>query len=142
MNIDDDELKALIESREMSLLEIIERHKKLVEDLEEILEGLKDERVPVDVRWSCYRRLVQKTVITDIESDGNGFVDLLDSTGESEILLYNDFWVERHQTVYYTDMYERILDLVEEGKITAESVDVWRAAVLKYPRYAGFVFDW
>lgn len=82
-------------------------------------------------RWQAFE-LVYKELPTELY--GNGFIDELGSN----VALYDDFYVERHETVSYKDMWDRIRDYDEYSE---EVCDHWRECVLASGD-GSFRYDW
>jgi hypothetical protein len=112
--------------------------------LESLLITFKDKNIDLDTRWEAYTILVKGNVLTAKESYGDGFIDTLD-VGR-ELTAYDDFYIERHETVKFLDMYERFGEW-EAGAYgnkvppTPESVIAWKEKVLA-SGYASFRYDW
>lgn len=134
--IDNDKLNSLIMAKET-----------IDSSLKTFMAALTDKSIPLDDRWNAFKILCSKDILTDIESYGDGNVSILefDRGKRSEVELYDDFYYERHQTVDYVDMAERIEEGFGYGDnergITPESFAEWKEAALK-SKHRGFVFDW
>lgn len=90
-----------------------------------------DKNIPLNDRWAIFK-LVENVLPCETYGDGN--IDTLDSGA----CLYDDFYIERHETVEYISMYERIVD---REKYTQDQIDAWREAVLADGN-GSFEFDW
>ena len=134
--IDNDKLNSLIMAKEA-----------IDSNLKTFMAALTDTSIPLDDRWNAFKILCRKDILTDVESYGDGNVSLLrfDRGKRSEVELYDDFYYERHQTVDYVDMAERIEEGFGYGDnergITPESFAKWKEAALK-SKHRGFVYDW
>lgn len=110
-----------------------------------IKSGLADTSIDLDSRWYFYDLLVKAGVLREIEAYGDGFLDTLNKN----MTLYDDLSYERHETVKYLEMYERIQDNFGDENawnepwksVTQETVDAWREQVLASGE-AGFTYDW
>lgn len=112
--------------------------------LSEAKELLKNKDIPLEVRWASYRTLVKVNAIHEIDSCGDGFVDYLVKADGSceESTMYDDFHTDRHETMYYIDMYDMMGPAYHTvPKYTTESIDDWRELVLATGD-AGFEYDW
>lgn len=112
-------------------------------DLSKIKEMLADDNLALNVRWDCYVKLVKAEVLTDKVTYGDGHVSLLKAEGspDMEITLYDDFFIERYETISYTDFADRINDNDYGHEWTEDSVDAWKREVLKTSN-AMFTHDW
>lgn len=99
---------------------------------------LKNKSIPLDERWDSFTKLVESGVLNDIENYGDGFVDTLKLGSGGELTPYDDFYIERHETSLYTDLFEKI---DEDPEIDLDSVVKWKEEVLSKGS-AGFVYDW
>lgn len=120
----------------------VEARKMLNEGVQPLLNSLKTTDLPLEDRWASFTTLVKGDVLTEIESYGDGFIEELDTN----MTLYDDFNCERHETMLYTDMYERIMeaDGDYQKKLVAAretNLDAWRERVLACGK-AGFTNDW
>ena len=100
---------------------------------------LKDMSVDINARWAAFEH-ISKLNLLPIETYGDGLISEL----EGASTLYDDFYVERHETKKYVDMFESIQeDEIEVGvpKYSTEAVDKWREAVLASGDM-GFTYDW
>lgn len=111
---------------------------KLAEAKGAIAPMLKDQTIPLDERWTAFQRLMTLAPLK-VQSYGDGFVDWL---GDN-LTLYDDFYIERHETVMYVDFLERITDeyFSEKRPISPENIAEWKEQVLQ-SGYGGFKFDW
>lgn len=108
-------------------------------NLKLVLESLKDTYVPLDGRWTVYDTLVKRGILTKIDLCGDGFLDDLDT--ERELTLYDDFYVNRYETVRYVDMMEKMSGDYGRINVTPESLSKWKEKVLRSGT-AGFRYDW
>lgn len=122
---------------------LISRHQAVQVDVEAFKSVLKNPAIALDDRWSAFVKLVNERVITEYEQWGDGNVDLLKPKSDDryELTLYDDFYVERYETVSYPDFEDRIANLNDDCQVTEESFDKWREAALRSGK-AGFRFDW
>lgn len=112
-------------------------------DISEALVALKDKSINIDERWNAYSAMVDNGVLNNTQSWGDGFLDVLKRTDGRELTMYNDFYVERHQTMSFVDMYEAIMEysVMHDAELTGESIENWRETVLA-SGLASFVHDW
>lgn len=103
-------------------------------NVKEVLTSLKDKSIPLDDRWKAFIEMGEK-VKMPIETYGDGFVEIL----HKNLTMYDDFYIERHQTVKYVDLYEQIEEL--DTEIPEENIAKWKEAVLQ-SGYGGFIHDW
>jgi hypothetical protein len=121
------------------LIEAVETAKN---GLAPILEQLKDPSIPLDERWKAYTDLVKAGVLDNNEIYGDGFVDTL---GEN-LTLYDDFYVERHETRDFIDMYDHIMESdgdYQKELVAARETNLaaWQEEVLA-SGYSSFTYDW
>jgi hypothetical protein len=109
----------------------------LDEGAKEIAEFLKDTRISLDERWNAYEVLVKAGILVSEELYGDGFVDVLSNS----LTLYDDFYVERRETLQYLDMLERIMDNEDLFDQVEHSLPAWKEKVLQ-SGYTQFVYDW
>ncbi|USV40917.1 hypothetical protein [Xanthomonas phage BUDD] len=112
--------------------------KTVDESVKVIVEQLQDQTIPLDERWAAYKTLCKADLITDVEKWGDGFVDTLVRLDGDDTSLYDNFWIERHETTYFVEMFDRITD---DEEYTPESIIEWQEKVLNSGDRA-FVFDW
>lgn len=113
--------------------------------MDNIKTGLADTSIDLDSRWYFYDLLVKAGVLREIETYGDGFIETLNEN----MTLYDDLSYERHETVKYLEMYERIQDNSGDEdawnerwkSITQETIDAWREQVLA-SGFSGFCYDW
>lgn len=112
-------------------------------DISEALEALKNKSINIDERWNAYEFMVKNGVLNKKQSWGDGFIDVLKRTDGRELTMYDDFYVDRHNTVLFVDMYEAIMEYGEMHgvELTGESIENWRETVLAHG-LASFVHDW
>lgn len=112
--------------------------------LESMLLAFKNKEIPLDTRWEAYTILVKGEVLTDGDGYGDGFIDTLKDPDGSEYTLYDDFYMERHETKTYPNMLESFMEwntFDEKKKPTPESVIEWKEMVLASGN-ANFTNDW
>lgn len=105
---------------------------------------INDPVAPLTQRWELFVRLVEAGILPE-ETYGDGFIDELDENAT----LYDDFNVERHETVTYPGMYSRMLKGGEWDSVNkvgtpmydASMMDAWREKVLA-AGYGSFTYDW
>lgn len=112
-------------------------------DISEALVALKDKSINIDERWNAYSAMVNNGVLNNEQSWGDGFLDVLKRTDGRELTMYDDFYVERHQTMSFVDMYDAIMEysIMHDAELTSESIENWRETVLA-SGLASFVHDW
>lgn len=122
-----------------SLKEIIDLMIESKKNTDTILAGaidaLKNTDIPLTERWAAYTELVEKNIYNKNQLYGDGFIDDL---GEG-LTLYDEFYVERRETVKYVDMYERIME--DEDNYEQENISAWQEKVLQ-SGYTSFTYDW
>lgn len=107
-----------------------------------IVEQLKDTTIPLETRWQAYKTLVDKDILVNNETYGHGFLDEL---GDN-LTLYDDFYIERHQTSNFTEMYDHLMEAdgsYQERLVAARDANLakWQEAVLA-SGYSSFTYDW
>lgn len=107
------------------------------EQMQPLLDELKDETIALEDRWNAYLMLVTGGVLTKIKSYGDGFVEDLNPNWT----LYDTFYIERYETTNFPDMLERIMEIDEDEIPSEEVLNAWKEKVLA-SGYAGFEFDW
>ena len=103
-------------------------------NVKEVLTSLKDKSIPLDDRWKAFIEMGEK-VKMPIQTYGGGFAEIL----HKNLTMYDDFYIERHQTVKYVDLYEQIGGL--DMEIPEENIAKWKEAVLQ-SGCGGFIHDW
>jgi hypothetical protein len=121
---------------------IIFAHKKVLEDLPTVLEGLKDTDYPLEHRWDAFVELCKNNVLVNNDTYGDGFIDQLSKT----LCIRDDFLMDRHETMTFVSMYERIMEADgewESALIEARETNLakWQEAVLA-SGYSSFTYDW
>lgn len=114
------ELNTLVDVHANLRKTIIEKYKSFVSDT----------NVSLNDRWIAHK------LVNDIlpcESYSDGFIEEI----EPGLCMYDDFYVERHETMSYIDMWDRI----QEKDFPEENMNAWREAILK-SGYGSFTFDW
>ena len=111
------------------------------EELKPILESLKDTNIALEDRWNAYIELVTNDILVNEENYGSGHIDIL-----GDLTMYDDFNVDRHQTLTYPEMYERIMDEDAEKWYprlfeARSNLSEWQEKVLSMG-YSGFQYDW
>lgn len=102
-----------------------------------LIAAYQDKTKPLEERWALFEECSAAGLLGKA-TYGDGFIDTLNRNGT----LYDDFYIERYQTVDYTDMYKRILeDEDEEDEYPQEAIDAWREAVLASGK-GSFTYDW
>jgi len=112
--------------------------------LESMLIAFKNPSIPLEERWEAYTILVEGKVLTNVYNSGDGFIDKLVSVTNSDYTMYDDFSVERYETISFTDMYDRLINMEdwnEDSIPTQVSLDAWRETVLS-SGYAAVKHDW
>ena len=72
------------------------------------------------------------------ERYGDGFVEYLNEG----FTLYDDFYIDRYETKYYSAMWDRVeKELIPTGKVTQEKADEWREKVMEAGD-GSFRYDW
>lgn len=100
--------------------------------ISKIVNTLKDTNHTLNERWKVYLK-VENLLPTSIY--GDGFIEKLDTN----LTLYDDFYMERHQTCNFSDILEKI---EEDGKeIPLEKLENWKETVLQ-SGHGSFIYDW
>jgi len=126
--------------------ETLDRYLELKHQIQtEEIPKLTDETIPLEKRWELYEKLATAGVLGK-NSCGDGYLDVLDPT--DSLSLYDDFNVDRHQTVTYLKLYKKILaanasaaKYEEPLPYTQEAIDDWREEVL-FGGDSEMVYDW
>lgn len=108
---------------------------KLLKPLSGKLIRDEDNIVILEATWKVFTDVVDRGIFKNISCWHMSFMQSLDSG----LSLYDDFCIERHQTVSFTEMYSAIEDF--ELDFDQDKIDDWRAEVL-CSGYSGFVNDW
>ncbi len=122
-----DELKAALSAVETAKEKLRQEH----------LAKLTDKSLSLDERWAIFLQLAEAGVLGH-ESYGDGYLDDLQGS-HNELTQYDDFHNDRHETVSYKDMYERIVENPEDFE--GCDIDAWREKVLE-EGCATFDYDW
>ena len=108
--------------------------------LDMLIDELKNKDLDLDERWAAYVDLVNDSVITKTELYGDGYIDTL-----GDFTLYDDFYVERHETETFINILERLQDKMadedDDELTTPEKIIEWKEKVLA-SGYASFEHDW
>ena len=107
-----------------------------------IINRLKDKTISLDERWKVYEKLVAEKLIVKVDSCSDGDIDILETIDGSEVTPHDDFYIERHETKSYVDLYENMMNYSISENLVPESIDRWREKVLENPDYASFTYDW
>lgn len=128
-----EQLKAAIEDYKKSIL------------MNEYLNFIVDENVSLAERWGIFQVAPPNWKMTDTYIPHFESEELLVS---GEIVWYNDFYVERHQTVNCSDWISNLEDAVkheDEDRIKAgwsmDVVDSFKREILKR-NLGSFIYDW
>lgn len=111
--------------------------------LGKIKELLADKELDLEYRWNIYTDLCKEGILQEIDCYGDGFITVLNKN----MTQYDHLGTERHETVNYIDMYERITENMSDPyydvweSVTQEKLDEWREAVLASGQ-KGFTYDW
>jgi len=95
--------------------------------LESMLLAFKDKHIPLETRWEAYAILVNGNILVEDNGYGDGFIDTLkyDNDPDGEYTLYDDFYMERHETKTFPDMLDQINDFEEDDAVSPESLIEW-----------------
>lgn len=120
---------------------LIAAHALADEGLAPILELLRDTSLPLDDRWTAYTALVESNTLINNDGYGDGFVNTL-----GDLSLYDDFNIERHQTMTFSSLYEKIMEAdayYEKSLVEArnKTLSLWQEEVLASGKSA-FTNDW
>lgn len=120
--------------------DLINARKLLNMGLTPVMDKLKDQTIDLADRWIAYTKLVENNILED-DIYGDGYIDIL-----GNLTLYDNFHVDRHQTMSFPDMYEHIMEA--DGEYQKELVEArdknlsqWQEKVLA-SGYASFTYDW
>ena len=110
---------------------------RIEEEVARVKPLLTDQSIDLERRWELYEYLAKNGFLVKEDGFGTGYVNLLDCSS-----LYDDFYIDRYQSVSFIDMYnDRIQERLEDEELTQEQVDAWREAVLA-SGYSSFTYDW
>jgi len=126
----------------MNIQPILAAAAALQSQLPPILEQLKDTSIPLDERWEVYTVLVDQNLF--VKDDGYGDGELRAAFDPDRVSLYDDFHLDRGQSMTFPEMWEAMNDEDFEGGdvYDAEGAkDKWREAVLA-SGYSSFTYDW
>lgn len=102
---------------------------------------LTDKSISLDDRWSMFEQMCAAHLLGN-NGYGSGFLTEL-AGKPRKLSLYDNFNVERYETITYLDMYEIIQEDLkdDEDKYEPENIDAWREAVLA-SGYMSITHDW
>jgi len=104
---------------------------------------LANQAIPLDERWDAYVKLCVADLISEVDCCGDGYIDFLEHKDGDELTMYDHFYIERHETRSYIDMYDYLIpgNYRFSEHLVPGSVDAWREKVLA-SGYAAFTYDW
>lgn len=135
------------EPRRFIVMNVIELATTLVQpkpEASQLLLMLKDKSLPLEERWTAYKIACDGGVISRFDSYGDGFLSLIKNDKGRPCTPYDDFYIERYQSMMYAEfMEEYFLDDLEEGEEEGlpEGLSDWQEAVLASGT-KGFTYDW
>lgn len=125
-------------------VELVEKQAADLAKLIKLLQNsyLIDKTIPLDERWDAYLRIAPYLPINPWVT-GNLIEE---SIKPKEVSLYDDFNIQRYQTVKYADQVEGMQDELEYD---AEGSTIWtKESVIKFQELVlasgvqGFIMDW
>jgi hypothetical protein len=124
---------------ESKITELLARKKAIADDVASLLGTLTDKEIPLDDRWKTFT-VLSKADLLPTASYGSGFIE---ECFGSKFCIYDDFYVERYQTVKYVDLYDTMTSREVEvtERLTEEMRDKWRERVL-VSGFGSFTHDW
>ena len=125
----------------MNIDAILSAHVLVQTQLPALLESLKDTSIPLDERWDAYTQLVDKSILVNEAGAGDGFLSHV--FGHSNVSLYDDFYMDRHETRTMPEIWDRITEEDADLDNYADPIlrDQWRERVLA-SGLSGFCHDW
>ncbi len=102
----------------------------------DILNVLKDTFYPLPERWELFKKCPADLLKTETYGPPSG----LDTLAGHEIVWYDDFYIERHETVDSVDIVERMEEnltstyssqFFERHTVTQADIDAYKEAVLQ-----------
>lgn len=116
------------------LEKLIDMKKTVDEGLPEFLTIITDETLALETRWEIYSTLCKFKILVNDEIYGDGHIDVLGNN----LTVYDNFYIERHETFDYVDLLERI---EQSDSLPKENLREWKEAVLQ-GGYSSFTYDW
>lgn len=107
--------------------------------VQDLLTTIKDKNIDLDTRWNLYTLLVKNEYHRKISVCGDGYVDDVAVDGE-ELIPYDDFYVERYETLSYISMCDRIVNTSSES-VDQARLPAWKERVLQSGE-THFKYDW
>lgn len=120
----------------MSLIDNVRSFIENKPDISGFLADLQNKSIPLDERWNAFVLLVESGVHNSIAPYGDGFID----TFGPSVNLYDDLYMERHETKTYPRFLEYIGE-AETIETTNEQIAEWKEKVLASGN-SGFTYDW
>lgn len=118
----------------MKIDHIIAKKSELDDLLNEAVRAFQNKDEPLDHRWDAYTQLVGLGCLNRKTWSADGLTRVIDDN----LSLYDDFYIERHETKSFIEM-DKIIN--EEHDFDQEKVDAWREAVLE-TECSHFTYDW
>ena len=102
----------------------------------DLLEKLSTSELPLDEKWNIYKQL-------DESLAHNGYVIRFDSIDEDKYSWYDDFYIDKYQTVCLKDFVESIEEIKadDEEKYDAIDLDALKEEIIKM-KLTSFTYDW
>lgn len=123
---------------------ILAEHEALQAKVTTVLDQLKDTALPLDVRWAAYTALVKNNLLVSEDPYGDGMLEAF--VNGDQMTMYDTFNVDRHQSIDYVVMYQKILDADprwDETLVAAREAGLskWQEAVLA-SGHSSMTYDW
>ena len=124
----------------LNIQHILTAHNLVLTQLPPVLEKLKDTTISLEERWDAFVLLVNKNIFVNEQSYGDGF--LSEVFGNDKVSLYDDFNMDRGQTMTFPEVWESMLDM-DEGETYEDPFkqSEWRERVLA-SGFSSFTHDW
>ncbi len=87
-------------------------------------------------RWEAFCLAVNNNLLYGVDAYSDGNLGMVESISGTELTMYDDFNIDRGQTISFPFLGNRLKDLA-----TPESYDKWREHVLTQ-QFTHFRFDW
>jgi len=126
----------------LALDKILIAHATIQNDMQPLLDSLKDRSIPLDERWAAFTALVENNILVNEKNYCDGF--LADIFGSNKVSLYDDFHMDRNESRTFVEIWESMNDeFFEGGETYADPMlrDAWREKVMA-SGFSGFEYDW
>ena len=91
--------------------------------------------IPLDQRWEAFCLAVRNNLLYNV-TWCDGHLDVVASISGGELNLYDDFYIDRGQTISFPYLGDKLIEFV-----TPELYDAWREKVL-LDTYTHFTYNW